>query len=282
MNITIFYFSGTGNTWWTSLVLKKELEQSGSTVNMYSLENPILKNEEFVEQKIKDSDHIIIGYPIYGSGLPDNMRDFIDHLPHVSDNKKFSTFCTQASSSGDGNIFFKKEIEKKGYKFLQSFQISLTTNFNVAKFPFSMLRPARGKKLETIKAKVSKKLSKMAEKIVRGEQYFEGTRLDQRLLGNIQRYIFQRNKKKLTQGFKFFKDRCTKCNLCVKTCPTENLFLDLADLDLKRKDNCLLCFRCYNFCPGLAINYGKNIKNPESYKRYPGPIENLKISEIRK
>ena len=281
MNITIFYFSGTGNTWWSSSMLKKELEKSGNTVDMYSLENPLLKKEEFIVQKIKEADHIIIGYPIYGSGLPDNMRGFIDHLPTVSGNKKFSSFCTQASSSGNGNIFFKKEIEKKGYKFLQSFQINLTTNFNVAKFPFSLLRPARGKKLEKIKAKAVKKITIMAGKIVRDEQYFEGTRFYQRLLGDIQRYIFECNKKKLTQNFKFFKDRCTKCNLCVETCPTENLFLELTNLDLKRKDNCLLCFRCYNFCPGLAINYGKNIKNPERYKRYPGPIENLKISEIR-
>ena len=282
MNVVIFYFSGTGNTWWTSSMLKTELEKSGNTVEMYSLENPVMATGGFILQEIEKADHVIVGYPIYGSGLPMNMREFIANLPHVSDNKKFSAFCTQASFSGDGSVFFKKDVEGKGYDFSQGFQIGLTTNFNVAMLPFSLVRPAEGAKLEKIKIKVSGKIKKMAGKIQENQKYLEGERFYQRLLGNLQRAFFRRNEKKLPDNFKFSKDRCIKCKSCVNNCPTDNLTLELEDLDLKRKDKCMLCFRCYNFCPAFAINYGRKIKTPEKYGRYKGPVSNLKISDIKK
>jgi len=282
MNIVLFYFSGTGNTWWASLELKKALEELGNRVEVYSLENPLMLEKEFVLQKINEAGQIIIGYPVYGSDLPANMKEFVYNLPDVSDHKKFSAFCTQAAFSGDGSVFFKSDIEKKGYKFLQSFQINLTTNFNVAMLPFSLSKPAEGKKLVKIKYKATMKIKKIAAKIAVSEMYIEGKRFYQVLLGGLQRYVFRRSEKKMPKGFKFSKERCTKCKLCVRTCPTNNLSFDADTLDLIRGDNCLLCFRCYNFCPTLAINFGKKIKNPENYKRYKGPVEKLNISEIRK
>ena len=283
MNIVIFYFSGTGNTWWTLSELKRELEKLNNSVEMYSLENPDLKKEGFIPDKIEKADHVVLGYPIYGSALPKNMREFVKDLPKISTAKNFSALCTQAAFSGDGNWYFKKDIETKGYKFLQSFQINFTTNFNVAIFPFSLSKPAEGVKLERKKNKVAKKIKKMAKKVVNNERYIEGRRFYQILLGRIQRSLFLFREKKYSKYFKFSKDRCTKCKLCVQTCPTENLVLDESkDLNLIRKNNCILCFRCYNFCPALAINFGKNIKDPTKYKRFTGPVKNLKISDIRK
>ncbi len=278
MDILIFYFSGTGNTWWTAVQLKTELESLGKTVEMYSLENPVLKEDGFIFNKVKDAGQLVIAYPIYGSDLPKNVKDFIDPLPDGHD-KKFAVFCTQAAFSGDGNVFFKKDIAKKGYRFLQSFQINFTTNFNVAMFPFSMVAPAKGKKLEKIKANVSRKIKNMAVKIRDEKKYIQGTNFVFSVIGHIQRYFFRRQMKKLCGLFKFFKERCTNCGLCVQTCPTENIYFDSGDL--KRKDNCLLCFRCYNFCPKMAINFGKKIKDPEKYGRFRGPVSRLKIPDIR-
>lgn len=282
MKIILFYFSGTGNTWWTSSQLKMELENLGHTIEMYSLENPIMEEEGFVFQKIKEADHIIIGYPIYGSDLPANMKEFVNNLPDVSDSKGFSAFCTQASFSGNACIYFKQKIEEKGYRFQQSFQINLTTNFHVPILPFCFFRPAEGTKLERIKSKASKKIKMIAGKISKDEKYIEGTIFYQVVLGGLQRSFFRRHEKTLPLKFNFTKGRCVKCKLCVKTCPRDNIILETENLDLKRKDNCLLCFRCYNFCPGLAINFGKNIMNPEKYKRYLGPIARLQVSDIRK
>lgn len=285
MHAVLFYFSGTGNTWWTSFKLKEELESLGHSVEMYSLENPLLEENGFVQEKIKDSDHIIIAYPVYGSELPKNMRAFVRDLPETEKNKKFSVLCTQAAFSGDANIYFKRDVEEKGYDFLQSFQINFTTNFNVAMFPFAFSKPAQGEKLERKKRKIEKKLKRMAEKIGSGNKYLEGRRFYQILLGGLQRFFFRRGEDKLPQKFKFFSDRCIKCNLCVNSCPAKCIVLDDSNggaLEMKRQGDCLLCFRCYNFCPKNAINYGGKIKDPDKYIRYKGPVKDFKLSEIRK
>ena len=111
MDIVIFYFSGTGNTWWCGEELKKELEIHNKTVAMHSLENSELENSGAVEKIIDAADHVIIGYPTYGSDLPNNMRDFVKGLPKVQGSRKFSVFCTQAAFTGDGNIYFKEAVE---------------------------------------------------------------------------------------------------------------------------------------------------------------------------
>jgi len=284
MKIAIFYFSGTGNTWWVSQQLKTELEQLNHTVNLYSLENPRLNDPNFMIQEINSAGHIIIGFPVYGSDLPENVNSFLKSIPSTTKKKKFSIFCTEASFAGDATMFFKHDIENKGYLFKQSFQIKMTTNFNVAMFPFSLSKPAEGKKLEEIKNKAKKKIKKIAKYIDKDKKYLEGKRVYQVILGKIQRYFFNRTKKKLPKHFKFSEDKCIKCHLCATTCPTNNITLEInaEAINLKRDNRCILCFRCYNFCPSCAINYGRNVKHPEKYKRYKGPIENLKLTDIQK
>ena len=73
-------------------------------------------------------------------------------------------------------FILKKQLKHKGYKFLQSVQINMTTNFNVAMLPFSLSKPASGKKLEKKKAKALKKIKKLAIKINEEKSYIEGRR----------------------------------------------------------------------------------------------------------
>ncbi len=282
MKTVIFYFSGTGNTWWASQELKNELEKLKHNVEIFSLENKELKETDKINEIIHNNEHIIIGYPTYGSDLPLNMREFVKNLSTIKENSKsFSVFCTQAGFTGDGNVYFKKDLENKGYRFSQSIQLTLTTNFNVAMFPFSLSKPATGKKLEKKKAKALKKIQKLAKCITDNKKYIEGTSLCLALPGRLQRHFFRKGEKKMPKKFKFFKERCVNCNLCIETCPVDNWSFD-ENGNLKSAGKCILCFRCYNFCPSKAINFGKNIKNPEKYKRFKGPVANLKLSEIRK
>ena len=70
---------------------KKALEVKGAEVEVYSIENPVLAEKGFIENKIDESDQLLIGYPTYGSDLPLNMRKFVEKLPIV-DNKKIALF----------------------------------------------------------------------------------------------------------------------------------------------------------------------------------------------
>ena len=281
MNINIFYFSGTGNTWWVSTELKKELEVLNNSVEMHSLENPIFSEKDLINQKINKADHIIIGYPVYGSDMPKNMRDFVKNLPKTSDNKKISIFCTQAGFSGDANIYFKKDLTSKGYFFNQSIQIDLTTNLHVEMLPFSLCKPANVKKIEKKKRKALKKIKLFADIINKNDKYIEGRRIYQKLLGGLQRHFFNKYEVRFARYFKFLNNKCNRCKLCTENCPANNWFFDKFG-KLQSRGKCILCFRCYNFCPTHAINFGRKITKPDKYIRFKGPINNLNISDIKK
>lgn len=284
MKIIIFYFSGTGNTWWVAKELKQLLEEEENKcqVEMYSVESHFCNEINVLQKKVLEADYLIIGYPVYASDLPLNIKAFFQKLPASREKKLMcASFCTQASFSGDGAYLVKKLATDKGYEFRQSFQINMTTNFNVGMIPFYFSKPAKGEKLANILKKAKEKLEKMALKIIKKERYYEGRNVFYKLLAICQRSFFQKKYQKLILSFKFRFDKCIKCNLCLDVCPAKCLLFSEEGKELKRNNSCLLCFRCYNFCPGKAIEYGKIVLS-EKCIRYSGPIEKLNIEEIRK
>ncbi len=125
MDICIFYFSGTGNTWWASNKLSEELANKGRTVEVHSIE---LLTTEKTAELIEDAETIIFGYPIYGSCIPQPMKAFVDSLPKPSKNKNTGIFCTQMEFSGDGAWYYHKNLENKGYKINWTYHFTMPSN----------------------------------------------------------------------------------------------------------------------------------------------------------
>ncbi|MDC7125894.1 MAG: flavodoxin domain-containing protein, partial [Spirochaetales bacterium] len=109
--IAIFYFSGTGNTKYAMDKLCNYLTELNCDTKAYSIEKITTDSANGI---IKESDITIIGYPIYGSDLPDIMHDFINKLSPVS-GKKLGVIATQLLFSGDGSSVEKKKLKKLGF-----------------------------------------------------------------------------------------------------------------------------------------------------------------------
>jgi NAD-dependent dihydropyrimidine dehydrogenase PreA subunit len=60
---------------------------------------------------------------------------------------------------------------------------------------------------------------------------------------------------------------CILCGLCVKECPTGNLYRDGSKI--AAKSDCTLCYRCVNHCPQKAISVWLDRKPSKQY-RGPG------------
>jgi len=69
----IFYFSGTGNTWWAAQRLAEELEKYKFQTSTHSIEQV---SQEKANDLIGQADLVGLGYPIYGSDAPLIMQDF--------------------------------------------------------------------------------------------------------------------------------------------------------------------------------------------------------------
>ena len=80
MKISIFYFSGTGNTWWVTQKIKEYFEEKGHTVEIYSIEKKDLTWEELLPAVLKESEIIGVGFPVYGSRIPFIMRNWVKNI----------------------------------------------------------------------------------------------------------------------------------------------------------------------------------------------------------
>lgn len=94
----IFYFSGTGNTWWVSNQLAAQLREQGIETSVFSIEKvPYDQADRLIDSR----DIVGFGYPVYGSDVPYIMRQYLLQLS-PGDNKLAFVFCTQWMFSGDG------------------------------------------------------------------------------------------------------------------------------------------------------------------------------------
>lgn len=274
MNILIYYFSGTGNTWWVGNQIKEKLEREGCKVGLYSIED---LSEEDIKIQMEESDHLVIGFPVYGSTASPFMISFLDRLPKTEDKKPISVYATQAAISGDSSYYVGTYMEKKGYRLKNTIHFKMMNNFHLPKF--KSLKPDNGKKLDDLLEKTVGKVEVFAGDILSENEKIRGNNFIGHKLGDFQRKNIQASIKNISSDFEIDMDKCIKCKKCERICPVENIGID--DMD-KFKDRCILCLRCYSQCPVSAILVGEGSCDTKKYPRYKGPGKNFKVEYLIK
>ena len=310
----IFYFSGTGNTWWCARELRQHLEAAGMTCRMVSIEQT---DRAQTRQLVENADIIGLGYPIYGSDLPQPMKDFIDrHLPENlaggtqktapndppetstaagdgletvpkgglkavprgsrEGGKRLFVFCTQLLFSGDGAFIYRRELAAKGWRINWGAHFLMPNNVCVTVLPIPYT---------TDQAKIDRRLQKtgaaanrFARAVAAGRPYKTGASPLSRYLGLMQRAPFRKLFHRLRDDISIHHERCTRCGRCVTLCPADNLFEQAGRFS--SRGVCVLCLRCYNYCPAQAVLYkGKPHKTRRGVP-YRGPLPDFKPESI--
>jgi len=264
MKITIFYFSGTGSTWYVAGSLAEALNNQGAEATAISIEKT---NQADSEKAIEESDKIILGFPIYCSGAPRNMEQFIKNLPQA-EGKPVSVFTTVALYSGDGTIHYRKLLQRKGYAFETGMEFIMHGNLNVPGFP-DMFKPGDDEKIALRNKNADTKAEQMAEAVMSGHSKIEGGGFLGRLTGISQRIFYDMSIRMLNKKLMVVHEKCIKCMRCVKMCPVENI--QFKDSKIQIGDNCMACMRCYHFCPTAAINYTEKSVDTQKWPRFKGP-----------
>lgn len=272
-NIIIYYFSGTGNTWWVANELKQQLRAKKHQVECYSIE--ALTYKDVIEQ-VNVTDHFVIGFPVYGSTAPRPMLDFIQQFPIASNNQSISIFATQAMASGDSAYHIGLLFKHKGYEIEQTKHFRMMNNFHIPKFRF--YRPKNDHSLHKSLKKTKLKVEKFAKEISNGYKHIIGNNILGHLLGGLQRRHIDKVIDSVSQEFIVDTTRCIKCGKCQRICPTQNI--EKCHDTYKFGNKCILCLRCYSQCPTSAILIGEGTKNVIKYPRYKGPGKNFNIDVL--
>ncbi len=284
MKISIFYFSGTGNTWWVSQKIKSIFNKKNHQTEIYSIENNEFKWDELLPSILDESDLIGVGYPVYSSSIPEIMKQWVkenlcQYTKERDQEKRVFVFDTMAMFSGDTPLLMRKILQKCGYKVRQAINIRMLSN--LPQMPRLMTWDEEEQK--EILEKAKKKCHKLVNKTLKDKKWVMRRDPLSRLVGWIQRVGLRLEGKKIKEWYNIDEERCTMCTKCVRYCPVGNLSIKEEDDQSKITfgDDCVFCMRCFNYCPEDAIIILERTRDTDKYRRFRGQIPGFQLSKIK-
>lgn len=244
MNLLGIYFSGTGNTKYCVNTLIKGLDEKGLA---YSIED-----KESIA-KIRESDFIIFGYPIYYSNLPKIVKEYIINNKEIFINKKIFVVVTMGLFSGDGVGCSARVFKKIGAQVLGGIHVKMPDCIGDIR-----LLKKSDKVNYKIMAKAKRKLMRTAYKIKHHHIPKQGMSICSQFLGFFGQRLYFRNPEKYYKKIKADSSKCIGCGLCAIDCPMANISIIHGTAQFNSV--CTLCYRCFSKCPTKAITIlGKKV-----------------------
>jgi len=285
----ILYFSGTGNTHWVMKKIKEGLVDGGYSCEMLAADK--LQSEcgrgigkgpdkESIAGRLKEFVSpgvvLILGFPVYGSNIPDPLKELIPLLPD-GENRKLAVVATIHSAGGDACNLPDKMLKKRGYESFLTTYVKMPNNIKLPKFDFVKIK--NGDELNSFYESAGKDIDEIVDMLIEGETHFEGKGIGDYILGTSQRLGKQLISDSFFVSHFFAHAKCIKCGLCADCCPMGNISMEKGYPEFGK--NCCLCLRCYNFCPVNAIQITDATLDEKKYTRYKG-FDNWKPTRLRK
>jgi len=248
MKAAIYYFSATGN----SLVVAKDLARG-------------LDNAEFIPiskaLKIPEATaYEVIGfvYPVYMFGLPLIVADFLKTVKIRPQTYVFSV-TTLGGLPGRAHTLAKDILKKRGIDLACGFSVIMPGNYVPLYGAFSKERQNKIFTQQKIKTQeILSFIRQMKRSAIMEEKPFLLSFL-------LYKMIYKIGSAKIplsAQGF-WVTEKCTKCGICAKVCPVENI--RLTDGKPLWLTHCQHCMGCLQWCPVEAVQYQKMTLNKKRY-----------------
>ena len=157
--IPLFYFSGTGNTWWASRELAAGLQAHGFDAQAVSIEQT---SPEEVRNRVAEAAIVGLGFPIYGSDAPRIVHRFVESLPILDAEKPVLGYVTQLAWSGDGINFLYPILLRKGYRIRWAAEFNMPNNICLAPKLYASDYASFTQRLEANRAAISALCTRVA------------------------------------------------------------------------------------------------------------------------
>jgi flavodoxin/ferredoxin len=260
--VVLFFFSGTGNTEYVANVMAAALPKT----TVHSIESITTEQADVL---IAERDLIGFGYPIYGSDLPQPMKDFLHALSPRSGKPTF-LFCTQWMFSGDGARAATRYLSHTGFNIKWAEHFFMPNNICVS---FTRIFPYTNdpQRIQPVLLKTTKRAQNFACHILSGKPSRRGFNPFAHIAGSMQRVPFRTTFHRWRNDIGIDLEKCTHCLKCVNDCPAKNLAYDEKTKRFITQNTCYICLRCYDFCPVSAVTYMGHSHDPRRGKPYKGP-----------
>ena len=245
----IVYFSGTGNTEFVAKTIKDEFENRNVPCDTYE----ITKNKGFEDKY----DFYVFGAPIYAELFPEVYTEWVKKHITKGNGRKCIVYSTQANNLACGPATFAKDLKKIGFNVVIEDCIVMPNNYYLVlfkKFTEQQVKDAVKEARERAKIIVDKFLNNETRLIsAKGREIWAKP---------VFRLFVIWSKKWAKKALAVDMDKCTRCGLCQKGCPVNNIEVSSDKVTFFEK--CISCQRCVHKCPANAFLY-KN-KEVDQYK----------------
>ncbi|MBY9007378.1 MAG: EFR1 family ferrodoxin [Candidatus Lokiarchaeota archaeon] len=286
MTTEIYYFSGTGNSFYIARELNQQIPDTkiipiAALLNGDSRSNVMVGMDE-KDKKIKTKGNSVgFVFPCHGLTIPIILRKFLKKI-NVKSSDYFFAIVTRGGTIFRGFPKINKFLKKQGKILNASFVINMGTNDPKLK-SFSV---PSDEELKNIEINVQQKLKLIKKTIIHQENYQDDINgvtfsnsaplnyILERLIPFAVHHIAGRVK-----NYFYSDSKCTGCGICEKVCPSKKIKIEENKPLWQCNVDCYFCYACLNFCPAEAIQiYSKfymKSYTPER-GRYPHPYAKVK------
>jgi len=251
MTAAIYYFSATGN----SLAVAKDLVKGLDGAQIIPM-TKALKND--FEQLF---DVVGIVYPVYMFGLPLIVADFLKQIK-VKEQAYIFTVATLGGLPGLAHTQTREILKQRGLLLSAGFSVLMPGNYT----PLYEAIPQEKQKELFKKEKL--RINTIVQAV---KQQKRGIMEEKPYLFNflLNKLLYKGGTKQIPLSGKNFwaTEACTKCGLCAKVCPVENI--ELISGSPTWLTHCQHCMACLQWCPVEAIQYKKTTLGKKRY-HHPG------------
>ncbi|NVM17943.1 MAG: 4Fe-4S binding protein [Candidatus Lokiarchaeota archaeon] len=251
MNVTIYYFTGTGN----SLSIAKSLSEKLNECELVPIAKVWEKN-----QLASSTEKVGFVFPLYYAGLPKIVYDFLNKIELSKSNYFFAVVTYAGDINNTPLLQIETILNTKSKALSAGFYVLMPNNYIIG---YEVHSEERQKKyfeeafniVDTIQKTVENRENNL------GKDFFEKRRFKSEKFNED----FRDNVFTMDKSF-YVEETCTSCGICVNVCPVNNIKLEEDIPQWLHK--CQQCLACINYCPEKCIQFGeKSIKT----QRYHHP-----------
>lgn len=279
MTTEIYYFSGTGNSFYVARELQKWIPDS-TLVPIAALLNACSKvkvGEDERDKKIETTaDTIGFVFPCHGLTIPIPVKKFLRKLDLTASEYLFA-IATRGGNIFRGFMTINNILKKQEKDLHASFIINMYMNDPKLK---SFIIP-KSEELKEIERNVQQKLNLIQKTIINRELYqddvsgatFSRFRPLNYVLERLIPFAVHHVATKVRKYF-YADSKCTGCGNCEKVFLSKKITMVNDTPSWQRNIECYMCYACLNYCPTQAIQvyskfYMKSFTKEKG--RYPHP-----------
>jgi len=240
----IVYFSGTGNTEYVAKEIKGEFANKNITCDTYE----VSKNKGFEDKY----DFYVFGAPIYAEMFPVFYTQWVKEHITKGSGRKCIVFSTQASESACGPAVFAKELKGIGFEVVIEDCVIMPNNYYIVMFKkFTEKQVADALEKSKYRAEV------IVDKFLKSETLLNAAKGRTLWAKPVFKIFTIWSKKWAKKSLEVDMDKCTRCGLCQRQCPVNNIKVEKDSVIFSNK--CISCQRCVHNCPVNAFLYKNKV-----------------------